>query len=133
MDLTIPLDTVGWIIVKAREFDVKEADTSDGEAGSDDAMGVLQDRADDPTELELRSWIDDLTDDEQAELVALFWLGRGDGEVDDFPDLVEQARGSRGRTRTSKYLMGEPLLADHLESALEAIGEDVGEIESRLT
>jgi hypothetical protein len=129
--LTIPLDTIGWIIVKAREYDVKEADTSDGEAASDDVMGVLEDRADDPTEAELRSWIGDLSEDEQAELVALFWMGRGDGGVEELPELVETARASRTRS-TAGYLLGEPLLADHLEEALEALGHDTSELESRL-
>lgn len=129
--LTIPLDTVGWIIVKAREFDVKEEDASDGEAASDDVMGVLEDRADDPTEAELRSWIGDLSDDEQAELVALFWMGRGDGGPEEFAELVETARAARSRP-TADYLLGEPLLADHLEEALEALGHDTSELESRL-
>ncbi|TVQ53000.1 MAG: DUF3775 domain-containing protein [Rhodobacteraceae bacterium] len=129
--LTIPLDTVGWIIVKAREFDVKIEDSADGEGASDDVMGVLEDRADDATEEELTSWIEDLTDTEQAELVALFWLGRGDGDVSDFADLVEQARSSRVG-KTSKYLLGEPLLADYLEEALEALGHDTSELESGL-
>jgi hypothetical protein len=129
--LTIPLDTVGWIIVKAREYDVKEEDGSDGEASSDDAMGVLEDRADDPTEDELKSWIEDLTETQQAELVAMFWLGRGDADTDDFQELVAQARGARVG-KTSTYLLGEPLLADYLEEGLEALGYDSSEVESNL-
>lgn len=129
--LTIPLDTVGWIIVKAREYDVKTEDSADGEGASDDVMGVLEDRADDATEEELTSWIEDLTDTEQAELVALFWLGRGDGDVSDFAELVDQARSARVG-KTSKYLLGEPLLADYLEEALEALGHDTSELESNL-
>ena len=128
--LNIALDTVGWIIVKARELNVKVEDDNEGDE-QDDPMSVLQDRDDDPTEDELRSWIEDLTDTEQAELVALFWLGRGDGDPSDFPDLVEQARSSRSG-KTSKYLLGEPLLADYLEEALEALGHDTSEIESNL-
>lgn len=128
--LNIALDTVGWIIVKARELNVKVEDDNEGDE-QDDPMAVLQDRDDDPTEDELRSWIEDLTDTEQAELVALFWLGRGDGDAADFSDLVEQARASRSG-KTSKYLLGEPLLADYLEEALEALGHDTSEIESNL-
>ena len=128
--LSIPLDTLGWIIVKAREFDVKEGDSYDGQGGEDEG-DVLQDRASDPTEAELTSWIDDLTDTQSAELVALMWLGRDDGDAAEFPALVEQARQSR-RTRTSRYLLGEPLLADHIEAGLETLGYDVAEIESRV-
>ena len=34
--------------------------------------------------VELASWIADLTESEQAELVALYWIGRGDGETRSF-------------------------------------------------
>jgi hypothetical protein len=128
--LTIPLSTVGWIILKAREFDVKADDTSDGEGDTDEGS-VLQDRNDDPTEAELRSWINDLTDTQKAELTALMWLGRGDGDAGDFPALVDEARGRR-RVRTSAYLLGEPMLADYLEEGLEALGVDTSELVSGL-
>jgi hypothetical protein len=128
--LNISPDTVGWIIVKARELNVKVEDDNEGDE-QDDPMAVLQDRDDDPTDQELRSWIEDLTDTEQAELVALFWLGRGDGDSGDFAELVDNARSARSG-KTSKYLLGEPLLADYLEEGLEALGFDTSEIESNL-
>ena len=100
---TIPLNTIGWIIVKAREFDGKDTDTDDAKDDSDNPMGVLEDRADDPTHDELTSWISDLNDQQKSELVALFWLGRGDADVTDFPELIEQARGQQGKS-TARYL-----------------------------
>jgi len=129
--LTIPLSTLGWIIVKAREFDGKDTGTDDVGDDSDNPMGVLEDRADDPTEDELTSWISDLTDSQKSELVALFWLGRGDADASDFPDLIEQARGQQGKS-TARYLLGSPLLGDYLEEALERLGIDTSEIESAL-
>ncbi|MFN3613645.1 MAG: DUF3775 domain-containing protein [Rubrimonas sp.] len=131
MQLNIPLDTLAWIMVKAREFDVKEGDSYDGEQHDDDG-DVLQDRGDDPTEYELTSWIDDLTDTQAAELVAIVWIGRGDSGPEDFPALVDQARSARGRQKTSKYLLGEPMLADYLAEGLEALGFDPAEVESRV-
>ena len=130
--LTIPLSTLGWIIVKAREFDGKDTGTDDVGDDSDNPMGVLEDRADDPTEDELISWISDLTDSQKSELVALFWLGRGDGDASDFPDLIEQARSQQGKS-TSRYLLGSPLLGDYLEEGLERLGIDTSEIEGTLT
>lgn len=129
--LDIPLETLAWIIVKAREIDGKDVDTSDsGDAGDeDDDASVLEDRGDDPSEQELRSWISDLSDTEQAQLVALFWLGRGDGEADEFDDLVEQAREARTGP-TDDYLLGAPLLADLLEEGLEKLGIPVAEVEN---
>jgi hypothetical protein len=129
--LTIPLNTLGWIIVKAREFDVKDVDTDDANDDTGNPMGVLEDRGDDPTQDELTSWISDLTDSQKAELVALFWLGRDDGDADDFPDLVAHARREQGKS-TSRYLLGSPLLGDYLEEGLETLGVDTSELESSL-
>jgi len=131
--LSIPLTTVGWIIVKAREFDVKDAEP--GSIDDDDSgnpLGVLQDRRDDPTVAELTSWINDLTDTQKSELVALFWLGRDDGDASDFPDLVEEARAQQRKGSTARYLLGSPLLGDYLEEGLETLGIDTSEIESSL-
>jgi hypothetical protein len=131
--LSIPLSTIGWIIVKAREFDGKDVDTGDaGDIDSSDPMGVLEDRGDDPTMSELTSWINDLNDSQKAELVALFWLGRDDGDAADFPGLVEEARGRQGKGSTARYLLGSPLLGDYLEEGLERLGIDSSEIESGL-
>ena len=137
-ELTVPVDTVGWIILKAREYDVKEpGDVETGEADGDNPLGVLEDRADDPTAAELRSWIIDLNDTEQAELVALMWLGRGDDEPENWAELVEQARGSQGHgpsrgRRTASYLMGTPQLGDYLEEGLERLGVDTANLEGTL-
>lgn len=130
--LTIPLPTIGWIILKAREFDVKDVDTDDENDDESNPMGVLEDRDDDPTEAELRTWIDDMTDRQRSELVALFWLGRDDGDPEDFPNLVNQAAGEQSKG-TARYLLGSPLLGDYLEEGLERLGVDTSELESELT
>lgn len=132
--LSIPLETVAWIIVKAREYDVKDTG-ADGVADDDDddnPLGVLEDRADDPTGFELASWISDLTDTQKAELVAIFWLGRGGADAGDFAELVAEARDQQGGERTARYLLGSPMFGDHLEAGLEALGHDVSEIENRI-
>jgi len=130
--LTIPLSTLAWIILKAREFDVKDVNTGDGDdTDSDDPFGVLEDRADDPTLDELTSWIDDLNETQKAELVAVFWLGRDDGDAADFPGLVEDARAQQGKG-TARYLLGSPLLGDYLEEGLERLGIDTSEVESAI-
>lgn len=126
--LTIPLSTVAWIILKAREFDVKDVSSDDENDDGDNPMSVLEDRSDDSTEDELTSWIGDLNLQQQAELVALFWLGRDDGDADDFPGLVAQAQGQQG-SATARYLLGSPLLGDYLEEGLETLGVDTSELE----
>lgn len=131
--LNIPVETVAWIIVKAREFDVKEeGDIALTDDDGDNPLGVLEDRADDPTADELTNWISDLNETQQAELVALMWLGRGDDGAESFPELIAQARGQQG-ARTAPYLLGTPRLGDYLEDGLEKLGISTAEIESALS
>jgi hypothetical protein len=59
-----------------------------------------------------------LNEDEQIDLVALAWLGRGDGTIDDWDELRAEAARAHNK-RTAAYLPGMPLLADHLEEAHE--------------
>ncbi|MEM9781501.1 MAG: DUF3775 domain-containing protein [Pseudomonadota bacterium] len=120
--LSLPTDTLQWIVQRAREFDVKDVDTleEEGETDGSDALSVLEARPDDTVEDELRSWIADLTDRQQAELVAIFWIGRGDGELEDLPALVAEAMRAK-TTPTEDYLLGSPMLADHLEAGMERV------------
>ncbi len=123
--LGIATDKVCFILQKARQFDVKESD-SDPDSGSnatDDGMAdVLEDTSDDPVQREIVSFIRSLDVDEQVELVALAWLGRGDGDLDEWPDLLAQARDAHNN-RTASYLLGMPLLSDFLEEGLSMFGE----------
>ena len=122
--LSISPEKVCFFINLAHEFDVKDAvsDPDSGSNSADDAMlDVLEDHADDPTEQELRTYIDGLTEDEQIDLVALMWLGRGDGTVNDWDELREEAARLHNK-RTAAYLLGKPMLGDPLEEALELLG-----------
>jgi hypothetical protein len=120
-----------FIVVKAREFDAKDMVTIPDEASNatDDAMiSVLEDHADDPVVAELRGFIGALTEDEQVDLVALAWLGRGDGTLEDWEDLRAEAARLHNK-RTASYLLGMPLLPDHLEDALSQFGSSCEEFE----
>lgn len=80
---------------------------------------------------ELDAFIRRLSEEEQAELVALFWIGRGSFEVEEWGEAVETAATSAS-SPTEDYLKGSPHLADHLEAALEALGIDSTEVEDDL-
>lgn len=68
--------------------------------------------------VELKAFIDELAQDEQCELVALTWLGRGDDtSLDDWEEFVRLAY-ERHNDRTADYLLGMPLLSDYLQEAL---------------
>jgi hypothetical protein len=123
-DLSISPDKLNFIITKAREFDAKDIVTDPGDSSNaaDDAMlSVLEDHPDDPVVQELTAFIRALTEDEQIDLVALAWLGRGDGTADDWDDLRNEATRVHNK-RTASYLLGMPLLPSHLEDGLEELG-----------
>ncbi len=128
--LAISSEKVSFFILKAREFDVKDVvtDPDSGSNASDDAMiSVLEDHPDDPTQQELRTFIDALTEDEQVDLVALTWLGRGDGTIEEWNELRAEAARLHNN-RTAAYLLGKPMLADHLEEGLSQFGRSCEEL-----
>ena len=134
-NLSISPEKVYFFALKAREFDVKDVvtDPDSGSNASDDAMiSVLEDHPDDPTYQELRSFIDALTEDEQVDLVALTWLGRGDGSIDEWDNLREEAARLHNN-RTAAYLLGKPMLADHLEEGLFQLGISCEEYQGSFT
>jgi hypothetical protein len=133
-DLAISAEKVAAIIAKARQFDVKDVvtDPDSSSNASDDAMlSVLEDHADDPVRTELTATIRGLNEDEQIDLVALAWLGRGDGELDDWEDIRAEASRAHNK-RTAEYLLGMPLLGDVLEEALTQFGHSAEEFEQPL-
>jgi hypothetical protein len=129
--LSIATEKVCFIVVKAREFDVKDAVTDPGDSSNatDDSMiSVLEDHREDPVADEIRGFIAAMNEDEQTDLVALAWLGRGDGTIDDWGELRAEAARAHNR-RTAAYLLGMPLLADHLEEALSQFGRSCDDFE----
>ena len=123
-ELTISPEKVGFLIEKAREFDVKEAatDLDSGSNGADDDMvDVLEDDGSDPVVREITGFISALSEDEQVDLVALMRLGRGDGTIEEWQDLRREAAEGRNR-RTARYLLGEPMLGDLLAEGLDEFG-----------
>src|ERR1700681_1166661 len=122
--LSISTEKICFVVVKAREFDVKDVDTTldDGSNPTDDRMiEVLEDRPDDPVVQELVAFIEAMSEDEQVDLVTLTWLGRGDGTLEDWDDLRAEAARVHNR-RTARYLLGLPLLPNHLEDAMSQFG-----------
>lgn len=123
-ELAISSDKLCFVVSLAREFDVKEAanDPDPGSNPTDDGQrSVLEESADDPVEEELRVFIDELDEDEQIDLVALVWLGRGDADLSDWDKLRSDAALAHNN-RTAAYLMGIPILADLLEEGMNAFG-----------
>ncbi len=132
----IPLEvepaTVAFLITKARAFDAKVApadrDTV-SQPGEDEDHDALEDYGDDPVAAEITEIIADLNEDEQAELVAMTWVGRGDFSAEEWQDAVEAAV-ERKTGPTTDYLLGMPLLGDLLEEGFVALGYSCEDYES---
>jgi hypothetical protein len=87
------------------------------------AQVVLMARELERAEGELRAFIDRLTEEEQASLVAVMWIGRGSFEAEE----IEEAN-----TPCADYLLGTPHLSDHLENGLDALGLSASDDEDEL-
>ena len=125
-DLGINPEKVCHVIAKARAFDAKEemSDPDSGSNASDDGMtDVLEDLPDDidATRLELMEFIRSMDEDEQINLVALAWVGRGTYDIGEWREALNEARAQHNK-RTAEYLLGLPLLGDYLEEGLAAFG-----------
>ena len=121
-DLSVSDEKLCFIIAKAREFDVKDVvtDPDDASNPTDDAMlAVLEDHKDDPVVQELVALINSMSVDERVDLVALTWLGRGDGGIDDWAELRAEAARAHNR-RTAAYLLGIPLLSDYAKRSINS-------------
>lgn len=95
------------------------------------AQVILMGHEIDRAEGELRAFIDGMNDDEQAELVALYWIGRGSFDPEDWEEAVDTAR-AEATTPTADYLLGSPHFADHIEAGAEAMEIDITDEEEDL-
>jgi len=128
--LEISPSKIAHIAVRAREIDAKVGRwDSPGDVADSDT--ILEARASDATEGELREFIESLNDDEKASLVAVMWIGRDTFTADDLEEAMQTAK-DEATTPTADYLLGIPLLSDYLESGLEALGFDPNDLEDDL-
>ena len=97
----ITTDKIAYVILLARE------------------MGAVQPLRSARTEL--REFLEGLSVDEKAALIALMWIGRDTFAPEELSEAILTARTERGE-RPDEYLIAEPQLADFLESGMEALG-----------
>ena len=124
-ELPIGLDVVVGIIDAARAVEELEEEEVNEETQEPDTP-----EDSDPKGLEgvLRGLIDDLNEDEQAALIALTWIGRGDREPGEWDETVAMAKERSAEGPVADYLLGMEMLGDLLSEGLAAFGiiaEDV--------
>ena len=121
--LTLPEETIRDLIGMARQIHAKEEVViPTDELGEEDwGAQVLADHASDPAVEGFRAAIGDLGEDQQADLVALMWVGRGDFEAQEWSSARAVA-AERLTPRTAEYLLGTPLVADYWGEGLGTLG-----------
>ena len=130
-ELSISPEKLVFIISKARQSDIESdepdliSDLTDDDGVQGRGAGKGTDRS------ELSGFIRGLNVDEQIDLVALMWLGRGDGDIDNWRQLHTQAAQAHNN-RTASYLIGTPMLSDLLEEAMSAFGLSIEDFEENL-
>jgi hypothetical protein len=119
-DLGISLESVAAIVDAARA--VQESEESGADAREEeDEEGLDADDDENMDEDALRAFIAELNEDEQASLIALAWIGRGDYTGDEFEEARTLAK-ERNIRDAAEYLLGIELLADMLEEGLDELG-----------
>ncbi len=129
MDPLTPLDTLCRIILRAREYEAQTPTDYDGNEAADNvddedegALSVLDDTINDSVEEELRAILEDLGEDQLAEVVAFCWVGQGTYEAADWDEAMEEASAlaSGGSDAAIDELLDMPMLASVLEAGLAA-------------
>ncbi|MCG5548878.1 DUF3775 domain-containing protein [Halorhodospira halochloris] len=124
----VNVDTVCFIINKCREFQAKdsvEIDAGPDGMGDDWASRMLSSYEDEVTVQEVRGAFESLEPAQQAEVVALMWVGRGDFDASEWVEARSEAKSAwTPPPRTADYVMSTPLAADYLEDGIGAFGFD---------
>ena len=128
IELAVSTEQVCFIIARARQFEVKDVPTiSDPGSNATDArmVSVLEARRNDPVAGDIRAVVAAMDEDQQIDLVALTWVGRGDYQIGEWAEARSQAAAAHN-DRTADYLLGLPLLSEFLADALSDCGLDCG-------
>lgn len=128
-ELVTPLATYAFVIARARQMDAAEESIE-----ADMELGPLETPSEavverDATRDELREALEDLDDDQKAEVLAVLWLGRGDYDAAGWDDALSDAASARTR-RETRYLMETPGLGDLLAEGLSQLGVSEEDLEA---
>ena len=122
--LNVNPDTVCFLLSRARVFHSKEdVVLPDEPDNSTDnwAMQMLADHAGDYLFDEFKATMKDLEPDQQQEVIALMWLGRGEFSSEEWTAAVREARDN-WTENTAEYLIAHPMVAEHLLEGLNMLG-----------
>jgi hypothetical protein len=123
-ELRINPDKVCQIMEAARELAGRVAPTTGDRTttGDDSPLTFVEQSADDPTRQQIVEAIAGMNVEEQVDLLALVYLGRGDFELDEWEDALEEAR-TRIDAGDHDFMIGDEALPAYLGDALDAFGK----------
>jgi hypothetical protein len=129
--LTVHPEFLRSLILKLRAVMAQEelvSPDSGSNPSDDEGPATLQDSPDNLIRDEIEAEVEDLEPDQQAELVALMWVGRGDMEPEEWAEALELAAERRDGS-TAAYLLKHPHVADHMVEGLDKLfdGSDLME------
>lgn len=135
MELTISLETICRLIIRARENEAQvpaiEADDEVDPTDTDDPYAVLENEANESIEEEMTALLEELGDDEVAEILALAMVGRGTFDASEWDEALEAALED-GPQSAVDQLLEMPMLAGYLDAGLAAFDlscEGIGQID----
>ena len=127
-ELRISTDKVCAFIEAAREVAGKVPSTAgDRTTTGDDSRLVTLDEpegdgeGEDGRRREMVEFVAGLNVEEQADLLALIWLGRGDYDISEWDDALTEAE-ARIAARDPDFMIGDAALPEYLGGGLEAFG-----------
>jgi hypothetical protein len=126
VDLGISLEVVATVVDLAHA--VQDAEEAEMGRASDDE-GLDDDAEDEITEEMLTDYIGELNDEQQAALIALAWVGRGDYEPEEWEEALRLAAERNARGDAGAYLAGMEGLGDLLAEGVAAFGLAIEEVE----
>lgn len=129
MEPATPIDMLCRIIFRAREYEAQiptdyasdeSPDNVDGD-DDDEAYSVLDDDLNTSVEEELTGTLEDLAEDQIAEVLAFCLVGRGDYDASDWDEALEAASQEQD---IPDQLLEMPMMASLLESGMAAFDLD---------
>jgi len=139
MDPATPLETLCRIILRAREYEAQTPTDYDGNEAADNvddeeegALSVLDASINDSVEEELRSALEDLGEDQLAEVLAFCWVGAGTYDTSDWDEALQEAMDmNNSGDGIIDELLDMPMLASVLEAGMAAFDlscDGIGEL-----
>lgn len=123
-ELAISSEKVCALIEAAREIAGVVPTTASDRTTTGDDSGLVTMEGDPDTDIRRREAIEfiaGLNVEEQLNLLALIWLGRGDYDISEWDEALSTAEG-RIAARDPDFMLGDAALPQYLGDGLEAFG-----------